>query len=92
MLGDHAPADPPPFAVAFEWRRLAHLTLVMGGIAVLGDVLLPTHGVVGFLARARGARGHTGGAAPHRFAHRQELEQARLLLRAAARRRAREPA
>src|SRR5262249_2080900 len=28
------------FAVAFEWGRLAKLVLVMGGFAVLGDVLL----------------------------------------------------
>ncbi len=40
------------FEVAFEWRRLAHLALVIGAIAVLGDVLLPTHGAVGFLSRA----------------------------------------
>ena len=40
------------FAVAFEWLRLAQLVLVMGGIAAAGDVLLPTHGAVGFLTRA----------------------------------------
>ncbi len=40
------------FAVAFEWRRLAQLVTVMGGLAALGDVLLPTHGAGGFVARA----------------------------------------
>jgi O-antigen/teichoic acid export membrane protein len=39
------------FAAGFEWRRLAQLTFVMGGIAVAGDLLLPTHGAGGLLAR-----------------------------------------
>jgi hypothetical protein len=39
------------FEVAFEWRRLAHIVLVMGGIAVIGDLALPTHGAVGLLSR-----------------------------------------
>jgi O-antigen/teichoic acid export membrane protein len=39
------------FRVAFEWRRLAQLCLVMGGVAVAGDLLLPTHGIVGFVTR-----------------------------------------
>jgi O-antigen/teichoic acid export membrane protein len=39
------------FEVAFEWRRLAHLVLVIGGIAVVGDLALPTHGAAGLLSR-----------------------------------------
>ncbi len=39
------------FTVAFEWRRLSQLCLVMGGVAVAGDLLLPTHGLVGFVTR-----------------------------------------
>jgi O-antigen/teichoic acid export membrane protein len=39
------------FAVAFQWGRLAQLVMVIGGVAVLGDVLLPTSGAGGFLAR-----------------------------------------
>jgi O-antigen/teichoic acid export membrane protein len=39
------------FAVAFQWGRLAQLVTVIGGVAVLGDVLLPTSGAGGFLAR-----------------------------------------
>jgi O-antigen/teichoic acid export membrane protein len=39
------------FTVAFEWRRLAHLTVVLGAVAALGDLLLPTHGVVGLVSR-----------------------------------------
>jgi O-antigen/teichoic acid export membrane protein len=40
------------FAVAFEWRRLVELVVVMGGVSAAGDLLLPTHGAVGFLTRA----------------------------------------
>ncbi len=39
------------FHVPFEWARIAGLTLVAGGIAVAGNLLLPTSGVDGFLAR-----------------------------------------
>jgi O-antigen/teichoic acid export membrane protein len=39
------------FPVAFEWGRLAHLVLVIGGIAVAGELLLPTAGAGGFLGR-----------------------------------------
>jgi O-antigen/teichoic acid export membrane protein len=40
------------FPVSFEWRRLAHAVLVIGGIAVAGELLLPTSGAGGFAARA----------------------------------------
>jgi O-antigen/teichoic acid export membrane protein len=40
------------FPVTFEWRRLAQLVLVFGGLAVAGDLLLPTSGFGGFLTRA----------------------------------------
>jgi O-antigen/teichoic acid export membrane protein len=40
------------FPVGFEWRRLAHLVLVLGGAAVAGDLLLATSGLAGFLERA----------------------------------------
>ena len=39
------------FPVAFEWGRLAHLVLVIGGITVAGELLLPTAGAGGFLGR-----------------------------------------
>jgi hypothetical protein len=39
------------FRVRFEWGRLAHLVLVMGAIAALGDLFLPTSGAVGFITR-----------------------------------------
>lgn len=40
------------FVVPFEWRRLALLVGVMGGISVGGELLLPTSGLAGFLSRA----------------------------------------
>jgi O-antigen/teichoic acid export membrane protein len=67
------------FAVAFEWGRLAHLLAVMGGIAVLGELILPTHGAVGLLSRASAwlliapALWLTG------FAHPRELAQVRAI-------------
>jgi O-antigen/teichoic acid export membrane protein len=39
------------FRVSFEWGRLARLVLVLGGLAVAGELLLPTHGLAGFLER-----------------------------------------
>ncbi len=32
------------FPVEFEWRRLAQLTSFIGGLAAVGELLLPTHG------------------------------------------------
>jgi O-antigen/teichoic acid export membrane protein len=40
------------FAVAFEWSRLVQLVCVLGGMAVAGELLLPTAGILGFLERA----------------------------------------
>jgi O-antigen/teichoic acid export membrane protein len=40
------------FPVAFEWGRLACFTLVAGGIAAAGELLLPDAGVAGFVTRA----------------------------------------
>jgi O-antigen/teichoic acid export membrane protein len=39
------------FAVGFEWARLAQLALILGGVAVSGELLLPTTGAAGLLAR-----------------------------------------
>jgi hypothetical protein len=39
-------------AVPFEWRRLALLVAVIGGIAAGGELLLPDRGAAGFAARA----------------------------------------
>lgn len=40
------------FTVPFEWGRLLVLLAVIGGLAVAGELLLPTYGVVGFFSRA----------------------------------------
>jgi O-antigen/teichoic acid export membrane protein len=69
------------FPVSFEWRRLAQLAVVMGGLAVAGDLLLPTSGFDGFATRALVfvAIGPvlwlTG------FVHRAELDQGLAMLR-----------
>jgi O-antigen/teichoic acid export membrane protein len=39
------------FHVPFEWGRVAHLALVLGAGAAAGELLLPTHGATGLLAR-----------------------------------------
>ncbi|MEA2287525.1 MAG: hypothetical protein QOJ21_3568 [Solirubrobacteraceae bacterium] len=40
------------FTVPFEWRRLALLVTVLGGVAVGGELLLPAQGVTGFVTRS----------------------------------------
>jgi O-antigen/teichoic acid export membrane protein len=40
------------FHVPFEWGRLAMIVVVAGGLATAGELLLPTSGAGGFLARA----------------------------------------
>ena len=40
------------FTVPFEWGRLAHAAVVLGGGAVGGELLLPTDGIIGFATRA----------------------------------------
>jgi O-antigen/teichoic acid export membrane protein len=40
------------FVVPFDWPRLARIVAVIGGVSVTGELVLPTHGVIGFLTRA----------------------------------------
>src|ERR1019366_2249952 len=68
------------FRVAFEWRRLTQLALVLGGLSAVGDVLLPAHGLVGFLARAALFPAIPLVLLFTRFAHPQELDQLRALI------------
>jgi O-antigen/teichoic acid export membrane protein len=72
------------FPVAFEWGRLASFTLVAGGIAAAGELLLPTAGATGFVTRVLvfAAIGPALWAA--RFFRPGELLAARRLLRRAA--------
>jgi O-antigen/teichoic acid export membrane protein len=77
------------FTVAFEWRRLLQLAIVMGAISAAGDVLLPTHGAAGFLSRAAAFFAIPAVLWVTGFAHPRELTQlrgmlARLIRRGAA--------
>jgi O-antigen/teichoic acid export membrane protein len=40
------------FRVGFQWRRLAQLTAILAGVAVSGELLLPTSGFAGLVLRA----------------------------------------
>jgi O-antigen/teichoic acid export membrane protein len=68
------------FRVAFEWRRLAQITALTGGIAAAGELLLPTHGFVGLLARAAAFALIPLALLVTGFAHPQELRRVRLLI------------
>jgi O-antigen/teichoic acid export membrane protein len=68
------------FRVQFEWSRLARLVVVMGGLAAAGDLVLPTHGVIGLLARGLVALAIPFVLLATGFAHQAELRQLRLLL------------
>jgi O-antigen/teichoic acid export membrane protein len=67
------------FAVAFQWGRLAQLVTVIGGIAVLGDLLLPTSGAGGFLARLAALAAIPAVLAGVRFFRPEELARLRGL-------------
>jgi O-antigen/teichoic acid export membrane protein len=79
MLGVMHMLTRDAFTVGFEWRRLAHIVLVVGGLAALGDVLLPTHGAVGLIARVAVFALIPVVLHFTRFAHPHELDQLRTL-------------
>jgi O-antigen/teichoic acid export membrane protein len=68
------------FHVEFEWRRLTQLALVLGGLSAAGNVLLPTHGLVGLLTRAAVFAAMPLVLLLTGFAHPQELGQVRALV------------
>jgi O-antigen/teichoic acid export membrane protein len=68
------------FPVAFDWWRLSLLTLILGGVAVSGELLLPTEGFGGLLARVVWLAWIPGLLLLTRFFIPNELTQARLLL------------
>ncbi len=68
------------FTVAFEWRRLARLAIVVGGIAVAGDLLLPANGAVGLLTRAAAFLAIPIALHLIGFAHAEEIGRARVAL------------
>jgi O-antigen/teichoic acid export membrane protein len=69
------------FPVGFEWRRLLQLTVVIGGLAAAGDLLLPTSGIAGFLLRALVFLAIPPVLWITGFVHRAELEQGAGLVR-----------
>lgn len=52
MLGVMYVLTRTAFRVRFEWRRLLHALLFLGGVSAAGDLLLPGSGAVGLLSRA----------------------------------------
>jgi O-antigen/teichoic acid export membrane protein len=40
------------FAVPFDWPRLGKIVIIIAGVSIAGELLLPTAGLVGFAARA----------------------------------------
>jgi O-antigen/teichoic acid export membrane protein len=68
------------FRVGFEWRRLAQLGLVVGGLSVAGDLLLPTHGALGLLSRAAVWAAIPAALYLTGFAHAAELGQVRTMV------------
>ena len=68
------------FSVRFEWRRLAQLVIVMGGLAVAGDLWLPTAGAGGLLPRAALAALIPAALWATGFLHPEELARARVLI------------
>jgi O-antigen/teichoic acid export membrane protein len=74
------------FQVGFEWRRLAQLSAILAGVAVSGELLLPTHGFAGLALRALWLALVPASLFATRFFHPHELAQARALVADARRR------
>jgi O-antigen/teichoic acid export membrane protein len=68
------------FPVAFDWRRLAMLAAILGATAVSGELLLPTAGLLGLLARVAWLAWIPVLLLLTRFFIPNELRQARVLL------------
>jgi O-antigen/teichoic acid export membrane protein len=68
------------FAVQFEWLRLVRLVIVVGGLTVAGDLVLPTHGVIGFFTRGLVLVAIPPVLLATGFAHPAELRRLRALL------------
>ena len=74
------------FSVAFEWRRLVQVVVVVGGIAALGDALLPAGGFGGFIVRALAWLAIPVALLLTRFPHSEEIARLRALARKPAKR------
>jgi hypothetical protein len=73
------------FSVDFEWGRLVHIVVVMGAVAAAGELLLPTRGAIGLLARTLAFLAIPPLLYLTRFPHEEELGQLRRLVRRALR-------
>jgi O-antigen/teichoic acid export membrane protein len=77
------------FRVGFEWRRLAQLTAILAGVAVCGELLLPSAGLAGLALRVAWLALVPALLVATRFFHPHERAQARSLVADAHRRVAR---
>ena len=68
------------FKVGFEWLRLAKLVVILAGVAISGELLLPTHGLAGLALRGLWLALVPAALTLTRFFHAHELTQARGLL------------
>jgi O-antigen/teichoic acid export membrane protein len=68
------------FKVGFEWLRLGKLAAILAGVAVSGELLLPSHGLVGLVLRAAWLAFVPVALALTRFFHPHERAQARVLV------------
>jgi O-antigen/teichoic acid export membrane protein len=68
------------FDVGFEWRRLAKLTAILAGLAVSGELLLPTHGFAGLVLRVAWLVLVAPLLLLTRFFHPHERDQAKALV------------
>ena len=71
------------FRVDFEWRRLGLLVAILGGVAVGGELALPTSGAAGLLSRALALALIPIALVVTRFFGPHELRRARELLASA---------
>ncbi len=74
------------FRVGFEWLRLAQLAAILLGVALSGELLLPTRGLAGLALRVVWLALVPAGLALTRFFHPHERAQARALVADARRR------
>ena len=68
------------FKVGFEWRRLAQLAAILGGVAVSGELLLPSAGLAGLVLRVVWLALVPAALLLTRFFHPHERAQARALV------------
>jgi O-antigen/teichoic acid export membrane protein len=74
------------FPAAFQWWRLGHIVVVVGGLTVAGELVLPTSGALGLVLRIAVFLAIPPALLVTRFATVEELRGARSLLERVARR------